>query len=412
MTASSAPAGGTSDVGAPSAAPGSSGTVTAPATTTESPTDAAVHLEALLGEHSVLALDLMRARIRSDADLAQAADAALGRNTSALGRLLQPVIGVQAEERFATLWARHLHALFDYSRGLATQDAALRDRSRADLVRDENGIADVVVSRSHGRIAPTAARDAVRMHVDHLLQAADAYAAKDYPTAARLYRESYEHTYDLGMMFARGLLPPDAVPALDSPVVQLQSALTRLLGEHVALVIAQMRSSVGDPADFTAMGSVVNANTLDLTSAIDSLFGAGAAKGFQDLWANHVDALMAYARAAADGDAAGENQARADLRAFETAFATYLDQATQGRLGRPALAQAVVMHDQMLLAVIDAYRAGDYVKSHDLGEQTYATMFTLSGQLARAIGETIARRLPRGGSQTGGGGMAHVVEGR
>jgi hypothetical protein len=36
-------------------------------------------------------------------------------------------------------------------------------------------------------------------------------------------------------------------------------------------------------------------------------------------------------------------------------------------------------------------------------------MFDLAGQLSEAIGATVASRLPQGGAQTGGGGMAAVV---
>jgi hypothetical protein len=36
-------------------------------------------------------------------------------------------------------------------------------------------------------------------------------------------------------------------------------------------------------------------------------------------------------------------------------------------------------------------------------------MFDLSAQLSHAIGVTLGKNLPKGGSQTGGGGMASVV---
>ena len=206
--------------------------------------------------------------------------------------------------------------------------------------------------------------------------------------------------------------PPEVGRELDRPTLRLRAALTRLLDEHVALVLAAMRSAATDGADLPSAGDAVNGNTLDLTAAIDALFGAAAAQGFQSHWADHIDQLIAYTKAAAADDTAGQEEARRTLQGFEQTFATFLDDATQHRLGQPALAQAFVMHDRMLLAQIDAYAAQDYAQAHDLGHQTYEDMFTVAGQLSTAIGTTVASRLPTGGSQTGGGGTAVMVESR
>jgi hypothetical protein len=379
---------------------------------TDSGTNAGLRLEALLGQHSILAADMMRARVRSDADLAQSANAALGQNTAALGDLLQPVIGTPVRKQFEEMWGEHIQALFNYSRGLATHDAAVRKDAREELIEYEGDLAGFFAAQSHGRLSRATALAAVQMHIAHLLAGADAYAAKDYVSAAKYYRLSYSHTFDLGATLAHALLPVKVAKALDSPSLQLRSALTKLLGEHVALVIAAMRSAEGDQNDFKAMGDAVNGNTVDLTAAIDSLFGATAAKGFQSHWADHVDQLMAYTSAAVQGDAAGQEKARVTLRSFEQSFASFLNTATQNRLGQAALAQTFVMHDRMLLAEIDAYAAKSYQQAQDLSYQTYTEMFTVSGQLANAIGATLAGKLPRGGSQTGGGGLAGVVAGR
>ena len=66
----------------------------------------------------------------------------------------------------------------------------------------------------------------------------------------------------------------------------------------------------------------------------------------------------------------------------------------------------------MLLGEVEAYQAKDYTQAHDLGYQAYDEMFDLAGQLSNAIQLTMAKKLPKGGSQTGGGGMAGVVSRR
>jgi hypothetical protein len=374
-----------------------------------SPTEAALRLQSLLGEHSILATDMMRARIRGDADLAGVANAALGKNASAMAALLTPILSASDRQTFATVWGQHIQALFEYSRGLSTHDTAAQTSARADLTRFENQLADFFVGHSSGRLNQAAARTAVRTHIDHLLAGADAYAAKNYTVSAQLYRMSYSHTFDLGGILAHVLLPDAAAKQLDTPTVKLRAALTKLLGEHVGLVIGAMRSAVGDSADFAAMGVALNGNTTDLTAAMGSLFGSAAARGFQNYWSDHVDQLMAYTRATVQHDAAGQERARVALRSFEQGFATFLSGATQHRLGQPALDQAYVMHDRQLLAEIDAYAAKTFQQAHDLADQTYQDMFTVSAQLSAAIGATLAGKLPRGGSQTGGGGMARTV---
>jgi hypothetical protein len=121
---------------------------------------------------------------------------------------------------------------------------------------------------------------------------------------------------------------------------------------------------------------------------------------------------MTLTSATARGDAAQQAQGQRRLQAFEPALAAFLNTATQSRIGAQALARAIAMHDQMLLQEVQAFQAKDYAKAHDLGYQAYDEMFDLSAQLSHAIQLTLGSKLPRGGSQTGGGGMAWVVSRR
>lgn len=367
-------------------------------------TDAALQLEAQLGQHSILAADMMRARIQTAADLAQSANAALGQNTAAMAELLEPVIGAAAGAQFADAWAEHIQALFNYARGLATRDAQVKDEARDELLEHEEDLARFFAAQSRGRLDQAGALAAVRMHVDHLTDGADAYAARNYARAARLYRSSYANSFEIGATLARALLPADVGTALDSPAVTLRSSLTHLLGEHVALMMASVRSSVGDPDDFAAMAAAVNANTLELTAAFDSLFGSAAARRFQARWADHVDHLMAYTSATVRKDSAGQEEARQGMRDFDSSFAAFLNSATQNRLPESATVGMFQQYDRRLLAEIDAYVSNNHEQAQTLRQQIYGETFVVAQQLSNAIGATLGARLPRGGSQTGGGG--------
>ena len=64
------------------------------------------------------------------------------------------------------------------------------------------------------------------------------------------------------------------------------------------------------------------------------------------------------------------------------------------------------MHDRDLVEQLDAYARGDYTTAYNVAYQGYQHMFAVADALSAAIGPTIAARLPKGGVQTGGGGMA------
>jgi hypothetical protein len=241
---------------------------------------------------------------------------------------------------------------------------------------------------------------------------ADAYAAKDYATADQLYRESYQHTYDLGGTLADALLPAADRAVLQTPIWRLRSQLGKLLAEHAVLIEDVTRAAVTNTADFAAAGDMINGNTEDLAAAIDTLFGSAAAKKFQALWASHVEQLVAYSSATAAANAGRQQEARVALQSFERGMAAVLAGATGGRMTTADLAAALQMHDQMLMRHADAYAAKDYKGAHDVAAQTYDHMFELARQLADGFGATVAARLPRGGAQTGYGGMADMVGNR
>jgi hypothetical protein len=354
----------------------------------------------------VLAADMMRGRIRNDEDFGQAASAAVTRNTDDLAQLVGALSGAPAADQFRALWANHVIALFTYSRGLASDDAAARDQARAELVRFENDIAAFFASAAQGRLSPETARSAVLTHVDHLLAQADAYAMGDYARSNELYRQGYTHTFGLGHALATTLLPADQAAVLTEPQWRVRSELGRLLGEHVALAVAALRAGAADSPDFAAAGAALDGNTNDLTGLVGSLFGEPTRTVFRTLWAEHINQLVAYTAAVAAHDPGRRDAAQAALRGLEQRAAGFLGAAAASNLGTPELVQALVAHDDMLLRQVDAFVAKDYRQSNDLSYRAYQDMFGVSGQLSDAFGATVAARLPASGAQTGSDGTA------
>jgi hypothetical protein len=405
-----------------SATPGPTPAAAAPASTTphtepmpggalsntagRSPADVALQLEALLGQHSVLVADMMRSRIRNDADFAQAASTAVTRNTDDLTAVVKAMFGDQAATAFRGTWTDHVTAFFNYARSLASGDTAARDDARAQLVTFESGLGDFFSAASQGRLPAGAAKTALTAHVDHLLRQADAYAAHDYGRAADDYRTAYSHAFTIGQRLASTLLPPDQAAPLGQPSWRLRSELDRLLGEHIALAVATLRAGATESPDFPAAAANLDKNTDDLTAAMGTLFGPPAGQQFMALWADHIDALVGYTTAVAGHDDAGRQAAADKLRGFEGKLAAFLDTATAGRIPSAELASAFLHHDEMLTQQVDAMANKDYAKAHELAYSAYQDMFGLAKQLSEAFGETVAARLPQGGAETGVGGTA------
>ena len=101
-----------------------------------------------------------------------------------------------------------------------------------------------------------------------------------------------------GIVESRGTPPAD----FTSPRRRLQTALGKVLGEHMGLMVNTMQAGVLGRPDFRASGATLNANTTELALAIGALYGRPNGQRFLGLWAQHVDALTAYTAATARGD--------------------------------------------------------------------------------------------------------------
>ncbi|BCJ45674.1 hypothetical protein GCM10010168_59050 [Actinoplanes ianthinogenes] len=368
--------------------------------------DSAVRLQALMGQHAVLAADMMRSRIRGDADFVQAANAALGQNTDAMTGLLRELFGAGLAGRFGPLWSEHVVELAAYASAVADQDEAAKDHAEEELAEYEEELSQFFAGASHGRLPSGKVRAVLDMHAHHLIVQADAYAVRDYARADRTYRESYEQTYDLGRTLADGLLPAGDRDALREPVWRLRSQLGRLLAEHVVLAEDVTRAAVTNTPDFDAAAQQINANTRDLTTAMDTLFGAPTARRFQEVWGFHVEQLVGYAASTAGRDESGREQAKLHLHDYEQRMGALLSEVTGKRMDAARLSAAFRGHDELLLRHADAYAARDYATAHELAQETYEHGFAMARDLADAFGATVAGRLPVGGAQTGYGWLA------
>ena len=97
------------------------------------PVELRAQLEQLLGQHAILTVRLTRARLRGDEDLAQTADEALSKNAAEIAAPIGAVYGAEAAETFEQAWFNHITYVFNYARGVADDDAAVKSEARRQL---------------------------------------------------------------------------------------------------------------------------------------------------------------------------------------------------------------------------------------------------------------------------------------
>ena len=96
--------------------------------------------------------------------------------------------------------------------------------------------------------------------------------------------------------------------AASSPkAVQLRLTLDQLLGEHAILAIQATQRGYAGGADFSAVAKQLDANSVALSKAIASVYGAAAGKQFLDgknLWRAHIKYFVDYTVALAKHNSA------------------------------------------------------------------------------------------------------------
>jgi hypothetical protein len=372
-----------------------------------SPRQRRAQFEQLLGLHALLSVRLMRSVVAAAPDFVPVVSASLQDNTDALSQLVTAAYGDANGDRFTRLWKRHITDLLAYANGVAGKDASARQRARRALLAGAEAYGSWVAAASDGRVRAGDAAAGVRMHVQELMDQADAYAARDYARAYRIERQAYEHMFTGGAALAKASVTPELAVGFDAPPEQLRSAFAMLLGEHMELIIGAQRATFAGAPEFQAAAAQVNANTSALTKGMGAIVGPRKAAEFQSAWAGHVEGLLAYTAAVADNDEAAKATARQNLDAFAARLALYFSDIVRKELPVEPLTEAITAHDRHLTDHVDAYAAKRYDQALQLEREGYLQMLGVANTLVGAIQKTVKPQLPVGGSQTGGGGSAH-----
>jgi hypothetical protein len=361
-----------------------SGGVTGPAA------DLRVTLDTLLGEHALLAMFATQKGFSGEKDF-EAIAGAVDANSVDLSKAIGSVYGEEAGQKFLdgdALWRAHVGFFVDYTTALAKKDKAGQEKAVNDLMGYVEAFS-AFLSDATG-LPQDALRDAISEHVTQLKGQLDSYAGGNYEQAYSQLREAYAHMFMTGDTLTGGIVGqmPEEFESGDvtGPASDLRVTLGRLLGEHAVLAMVATQKGYSGAKDFKAIAAALDANSVDLSEAIGSVYGQEAGQKFLDgdaLWRDHIGFFVDYTVALAKKDKAGQDKAVNDLMGYVEAFSAFLSKATG--LPQAALRESIAEHVNQLKGQIDAYAAGDYEQAYALAREAFAHMVMTGDTLAGAI---------------------------
>lgn len=169
----------------------------------------------------------------------------------------------------------------------------------------------------------------------------------------------------------------------------LRVVLNALEREHVNLAAQATRNGFDGSADFKASGEALDANSVAISKAVGSVYGAEAEAKFLEIWRSHITFFVNYTVAAKAGDMAGMDKAVTDLGGYVDAISDFFSGANPN-LPREAVHQLVSDHVGLLKGAVDAHGAKDYAASYAKEREANEQI----GKIADAISGAIVKQYP------------------
>ena len=180
----------------------------------------------------------------------------------------------------------------------------------------------------------------------------------------------------------------------NTKAAELRTVLNGLLSEHVALAASATGAALaGRTAQYEAVVASLDANSVDLSKAIGSVYGAPAEQAFLPLWRKHIGFFVDYTQGTAAKDKAKQDKAVADLTQYTQDFGAFLSSANPN-LPKDTVATLVKDHVLGLKDVVDAQAAGDQAKQFAATRMAYGHMAMIGDPLAGAIAKQFPDKFP------------------
>jgi hypothetical protein len=178
------------------------------------------------------------------------------------------------------------------------------------------------------------------------------------------------------------------------PQANLRLALNQLLSEHATLAAAATNAALGNrPKEFEAAAGALDANSIDISKAIGSVYGDAAGEAFLPLWRKHIGFFVDYTLAKAKGSKKGQEKAVNNLVQYASDFGAFLNSATPA-LPKEAVAELVKMHILSLKDVVDAQAKKDQKLAYAKIREAAHHMQMIADPLADAIIKQFPDKFP------------------
>ena len=167
----------------------------------------------LLGEHMELVVDAQRATFAGSPEF-DAAAAQVNANTATLTKAMSGIVGPKKAAEFESAWANHVEGLMAYTAAVASKDEAAKTVAKENLDAFAERLALYFSDVVRNVLATDPLTDAITAHDAHLINQADAYAAKDYARAQQVQDEGYSQMVGVANVLVDAI---EKVMATDMP---------------------------------------------------------------------------------------------------------------------------------------------------------------------------------------------------
>jgi hypothetical protein len=166
----------------------------------------------------------------------------------------------------------------------------------------------------------------------------------------------------------------------DMHMQQLHSQLDASLREHAAVGVEALKAAYLKTPDAPALMQSVEMNNMAIADTVNALY-PGTHDEFLELWRAHIGYYQQYLNATVAGDAAGRDQAKDNLAQFASDMADLLGDS-QDNLDTDSLEDALNMHGEQVLSIIDDFAAGNYDQAYTTAHEAYEHMGSTADLLA------------------------------
>jgi hypothetical protein len=188
--------------------------------------------------------------------------------------------------------------------------------------------------------------------------------------------------------------PSAPASTADSKAADLRVRLDLLLGEHVIVIAKDSLAATANRADeYAGYATLLTVNGNDLTSVMNSAFGATAAAKFDQIWATQTSYFVDYTVGIASHNADKSNGAASGLvNGFVPAFAQFMSSMTSIPLD--PITQLSTEQVLEIKAIIDDQAALNNAKMFVDLQKAYEQAASLGDALATALATRFPDKFP------------------